>query len=255
MLTPSLIVVDDEPDLCELIADYLARHGFHVRTASCGAALDATMCAGCHDARWTTGPAGADRPGAPARQEIAVKMVPVAKIGTDPKAAANFAGRRAYVAAGSDQAVTAAQGLQEVTDRVIERWFARNAVPEAAQREMAGSRRNEWQAPLAYRARPLDGVWATAPYLHNGSVPTLYQMLLPAGRRDTTFYTGSRQFDPKAVGFETAPFRGGFRFDATIPGNGNGGHSFGGVPGAPGVIGPELTDTQRWELVEYLKTL
>ena len=132
MLTPSLIVVDDEPDLCELIADYLARHGFHVRTASCGAALDATMCAGCHDARWTTGPAGADGPGAPARQEIAVKMVPVAKIGTDPKAAANFAGRRAYVAAGSDQAVTAAQGLQEVTDRVIERWFARNAVPEAA---------------------------------------------------------------------------------------------------------------------------
>ena len=164
---------------------------------------------------------------------------------------AEFAGNRWTWDDGDLDAI--AEGL--VTDRVIERWFARNAVPEAAQREIAGSRRNEWQAPLAYRARPLDGVWATAPYLHNGSVPTLYQMLLPAGRRDTAFYTGSRQFDPKAVGFETAPFRGGFRFDATIPGNGNGGYSFGGVPGAPGVIGPELTDTHRWELVEYLKTL
>ena len=66
------------------------------------------------------------------------------------------------------------------------------------------------------------------------------------------FVTGSRQFDPAAVGFETTPFRGGFRFDTGIPGNRNTGHSFGDTPG---VIGPELTAAQRRELLEYLKTL
>ena len=73
-----------------------------------GAAHYANLCAGCHDARWTDVPAGADGPGTPTRQEIAVKMVPVAKIGTDPKAAANFAARRMFVALGSDQTVSAA---------------------------------------------------------------------------------------------------------------------------------------------------
>ncbi|WP_346659235.1 hypothetical protein [Bradyrhizobium sp. CW7] len=51
-----------------------------------------------------------------------------------------------------------------------------------------------------YRARPLDGVWATAPYLHNGSVPTLKDMLLPQGRRPNSFCVGSRKFDPVGVG-------------------------------------------------------
>ena len=54
-----------------------------------------------------------------------------------------------------------------------------------------------------YRARPLDGIWATAPYLHNGSVPNLYQLLLPAVQRVTTFKVGSDQFDPVYVGFVT----------------------------------------------------
>ena len=220
-----------------------------------GAARYAALCAGCHDARVAVVPAGADGPGTPARQEIVVKMVPLSEIGTDPKAAANFAARRMFVAPGSDQTLSAAQGLQDVTGRVTQRWFERNAVPEAARRQMTGDRRNEWRAPLAYRARSLEGIWATAPYLHNGSVPTLSQMLLPAERRDAVFHTGSKQFDPVAVGFETTPFRGSFRFDTGIPGNLNRGHSFGGAPGAPGVIGPELTETERRELLEYLKTL
>ena len=41
-----------------------------------------------------------------------------------------------------------------------------------------------------YRARPLNGVWATAPYLHNGSVPSLYWMLKPAAERPTQFCVG-----------------------------------------------------------------
>src|SRR5690625_3270750 len=62
---------------------------------------------------------------------------------------------------------------------------------------------------LSYKARPLNGIWATAPYLHNGSVPTLYDLLLPAKRPDDPedgeyrpdeFMVGSREFDPIKVG-------------------------------------------------------
>jgi hypothetical protein len=51
-----------------------------------------------------------------------------------------------------------------------------------------------------YRARPLNGVWATAPYLHNGSVPSLYWMLKPAAERPKQFCMGARDFDPQHVG-------------------------------------------------------
>ena len=214
--------------------------------ATRGAAHYARLCAGCHAAQPVTGPSG--------RPELAVRMFPLERIGTDPSTATNFATRRAFLIPGSAQTVSAAQGLRDVTEQVIGRWFIRNDVPEAIRREMLEERANEWRAPLAYRARPLDGIWATAPYLHNGSVPSLYEMLLPAPQRAAVFYTGSRRFDPRVVGFETGEFQGGFRFDTTLTGNRNTGHSFGGPAGTPGLIGPELTDGQRWEVVEYLKT-
>ncbi|QDV39250.1 Cytochrome c (plasmid) [Tautonia plasticadhaerens] len=101
-----------------------------------------------------------------------------------------------------------------------------------------------------YKARPLNGIWATAPYLHNGSVPSLYQLLLPAEERVRSFSVGSRQFDPEHVGFRTdAP--GVFQFrthderEEPIPGNSNAGHEY----------GTELSGEERWQLVEYLKTL
>ena len=74
---------------------------------------------------------------------------------------------------------------------------------------------------LAYRARSLNGIWATAPYLHNGSVPTLYDLLLPKKRkgdpedgeyRPEKFQVGSRQFDPDKVGIKTSGYEG-FTFD------------------------------------------
>jgi hypothetical protein len=182
-------------------------------------------------------------------------MIPLADIGTDPNAARNFVQRRAYPAADATTQVTAAEGLQRVTTNVIQRWYDDNDIPAETRREMDGYRPNDWRAPAAYRARPLNGIWATAPYLHNGSVPNLYQLLLPAERRDTAFHVGSRQFDPRMVGFVTSPFEGGFRLDTTIPGNSNRGHEFRDAPRGGGVIGPALTDEQRWEVLEYLKTL
>lgn len=114
---------------------------------------------------------------------------------------------------------------------------------------------------LAYKGRPLSGIWATAPYLHNGSVPTLYDLLLPPNDRPPSFPVGTREFDPVRVGFVTrgsddkiaqpSPdssfvFRTRDAAGRLIDGNSNLGHDYGNAA---------LTDAQRWELVEYMKGL
>jgi hypothetical protein len=98
---------------------------------------------------------------------------------------------------------------------------------------------------LAYKARPLDGIWATAPYLHNGSVPTLRDLLMKPASRPKTFYVGSRDFDPVNIGFDTAAGPDRFLFDTTIPGNSNAGHDW----------GTSLTNGDLEALLEYLKSL
>jgi hypothetical protein len=95
-----------------------------------------------------------------------------------------------------------------------------------------------------YKARPLDGIWATAPYLHNGSVPTLWELLQEPDKRMKVFYVGRRDFDPKNVGFESAT--GPYKFDTSLRGNSNSGHAAG---------TRELTEPQKRALLEYLKTL
>jgi hypothetical protein len=102
---------------------------------------------------------------------------------------------------------------------------------------------------LKYKARPLDGIWATAPYLHNGSVPNLWQLLLPAARRDATFWVGSRDFDTAHVGFKTDQVPGASLFETDKPGNSNAGHD-GDAYGTT-----KMTDDERWQLLEYLKSL
>ncbi|MCO6455883.1 MAG: hypothetical protein J5I93_11350 [Pirellulaceae bacterium] len=120
------------------------------------------------------------------------------------------------------------------------------------------------EQPVAtYKARPLNGIWATAPYLHNGSVPNLYEVMLPAEQRSHTFYVGRREFDPRHVGFVSNEGEGLFKFrardeqGAPMPGNSNAGHEYGtGVAESEGGDGkPELSDDDRWALLEYLKTL
>lgn len=123
---------------------------------------------------------------------------------------------------------------------------------EVSRAEQLAARLNqcyELKSPLfAYKARPLDGIWATAPYLHNGSVPTLYDLLLPAKDRPASFNVGTREYDPAKVGYVSAPTAAGngFTFDTKVRGNSNIGHDY--------RVG-ELTDEQRWALVEYMKTL
>jgi len=78
-----------------------------------------------------------------------------------------------------------------------------------------------------YKARPLNGIWATAPYLHNGSVPTLRELLKPANLRLKKFWVGSRKFNPKDIGFETGKSDGAWEFDTSIEGNSKDGHEYG----------------------------
>ena len=100
-----------------------------------------------------------------------------------------------------------------------------------------------------YKARPLDGIWATAPYLHNGSVPNLWQLLLPADQRDKKFWVGSREIDTRDVGFKADQVPGGFQFDTSLQGNSSAGHD-----GAAYGVG-QMSEEQRWDLIEYLKSL
>lgn len=98
--------------------------------------------------------------------------------------------------------------------------------------------------PVAtYKARPLNGIWATAPYLHNGSVPSLWALLQPVAQRPARFFVGSREFDPVRVGLVSD--QGPSSFDTTQPGNGNTGH----------LAGTTLPEADKRALLEYLKTL
>lgn len=103
------------------------------------------------------------------------------------------------------------------------------------------------------KAAPRDGSWTNAPFLHNGSVPNIYELLLPASQRSKTFYVG-REFDPVKLGIDTSGVSGNFLMDTRLVGNSNSGHSFDSKPG-PGVIGPKLTDAQRYAIIEYLKSI
>lgn len=118
----------------------------------------------------------------------------------------------------------------------------------------------------SYKGRSLNGIWATAPYLHNGSVPTLYDLLLPKKKpgdpengeyRPNIFEVGSREFDPEKVGLKTSGYEG-FHFNTIHKGNDNGGHEYG-VRCRHSPCGedeqPMLTREERLDLLEYLKNL
>jgi hypothetical protein len=189
------------------------------------------------------------------RRFLKLNVIPLEEIGTDPTEAKDWKERTAVTGALGLGTVSAADGLRAVTTKIAEMNYDKLGLSPKQRMDWNGYRDYAVAAPLAYRARPLGGIWATPPFLHNGSVPSLYQMLLPADQRDKTFYVGSREFDPKNVGFTTAKFDGGFQFRTDVPGNSNAGHQFRSAPLGNGVIGPELSDDERWAIIEYLKTL
>lgn len=244
-------------------------------------------CVSCH--------AGIER-SSPARRIVAF-MSKVEEVGTDPTMADNgvqylgYSGilRNAYVGAGvgnillNERAPIAALLTRATTNVLstrdpdktfVQRWaewliniakafFSNEIKPSNKQGNYTiDTTINPYASLRAYKGRALNGIWATGPYLHNGSVPTLYDLLLPAtcpaGDKDaecrpTKFQVGSREFDPVKVGLKSEGYEG-FTFDTRLRGNSNAGHEYGTVATLKGEKSVDpLTKEERLDLLDYLK--
>lgn len=160
------------------------------------------------------------------------KIIALDEIGTDP---------RRY------------EGITETFEQYYNRsWFAK---------EKTGWLLDEYSSKttLGYQAPPLDGIWASAPYFHNGAAPTVYHVLNSKARPaifTRSYRTERDDYDPvklgwkiqvldQAPGDDVAPIERRKVYDTTKPGRSNGGHTF----------GDDLTEDERMAVIEYLKTL
>jgi len=258
--------------------------------AAQGAGLYRQHCASCHGPapetpEFWTGPHWL-APNAAGQRYLRPGLSRVSDVGTDEAQALDMKRRVVTVplAMGLTGAIRTANGtgtypygpaLGQVVEKVVTRWYDGQTPPlaQAERQRMNGFRPNGIRDGLpgphgtepVYKARPLDGIWATAPFLHNGSVPTLWALLSPYAERPRDFWLGNREFDAEKVGYATGEVKGAthlFTVDRQgrpIRGDANTGHLFE-TPADPahprkGTIGPTLQPPDRRALVEYLKTL
>jgi mono/diheme cytochrome c family protein len=189
---------------------------------------------------------------------LKVKDVKLDYIGTDPHEATDFINRTADTGDLGKGRVSAAVGLDLVTNGIVNKFFDTMKLTPQQQIEWRGNRDPRDPAVRSesiYKARPLNGIWAVGPYLHNGSVPNLYALLSPQNERPDTFWTGSKEFDPVKVGHDTSEIKGGYLYDVSRTGSSNHGHEFKDGPRGNGVIGPRLPPEDRLAIIEYLKSL
>jgi hypothetical protein len=233
-----------------------------------GKALFVEHCASCHNVwpyRWTE----ANKNG---KRYIVVGLTPQTYVGTDR---GQFETLHPFSVAGDlgnalskqlppelrgEPLLPSGEFMIQISFAVMEAAMRKLSLTEEQQlnlhgyREPGGGFSTTRPAEEVYKAGPREGVWATAPFIHNGSVPNLYEMLIPAAERTKKFYLGG-DFDPVRVGLDTKATSGTFLMDTTLPGNSNAGHSFENKPLGNGVIGPLLSEDDRWALVEYLKSI
>jgi hypothetical protein len=197
--------------------------------AAQGKEIYADLCAQCHEVVTPF-------------QTYRAKLIPVNEIGTDPLTAGNSLafGRTKGGLPMLKLLLSIQQSVEAVTYHPFEAIKASEREALADKIGLPGGN--------TYKARPLNGIWASPPYLHNGSVPSLAALLLPADERPDRFTLGWWEYDPKTLGF--APYEGedAFVFDTSLPGNSNAGHE-----GAN--MGTLLAPHEREALLEYLKTL
>jgi hypothetical protein len=241
--------------------------------AAAGERIFQSRCAGCHeygdDRRTPTGlislrgmrlqeigtdPTAALRISCPVPDTGALVIPPRSYTAADAQLLKDCAGIKAGAAfTGSSFART----VQTAVDSIKRKAYAAAGIDAAQQQVMEDLAQRgsvAWRDTLLdteppngpYAARPLDGVWAAAPYLHNGSVPTLHDLLLPQDQRPKKFALGAREYDPVKLGFvvTTACDQQDCLVDTTRTGDGNGGHLW----------GTDLSEPDRMALLEYLKT-
>nr|WP_164502827.1 di-heme-cytochrome C peroxidase [Nitrosomonas oligotropha] len=259
--------------------------------AANGEVLFHEYCAACHAAIDRTDP----------NRRVIANMTRVSDVKTDPTMAENSFAYQGYSGILRNQYVRLEVGnllldkrapvaalLTQATKNVVatpadpDKWFfqywadwADNLIRAYIENEIKSSIKNGNYDPdttvnplaslNAYKGRPLNGIWATAPYLHNGSVPSLYDLLLPKKRegdpddgeyRPDQFEVGSREFDPVKVGLKSSGYKS-FTFDTSFPANSNAGHEYAsGKTAQPnGVTLRPLSKEEKLDLLEYLKTL
>jgi hypothetical protein len=159
------------------------------------------------------------------------EIVPLERIGTDP---------------------VLANGVRdEMVDHLNRSWLAKQIGPDG--------KPIQFTHQAGYQAPPLDGIWATAPYLHNGSLPTVYHVLNSKARpkvHTRSYHTDEEDYDPVKLGWKSTELDSGADpalpahqrrriYDTTLPGQANTGHTF----------GDKLTEAERMAVIEYLKTL
>lgn len=195
---------------------------------------------------------------------IEIGRVDYRKVGTDPlyvqalleRTVRTNAATRA--ANGGQEIVPALQFFLNAVGPVIERAMNEAQIPPAERLDLSGYRfrppvrpgeKPQPYVPSSFadlKAGPLAGIWATGPFLHNGSVPTIDDLLKPASQRPAEFSTGFRELDRDRLGFISTPAPGRHKLNTKLPGNGNQGHEY---PRQP------LTPEERNALIEYLKSL
>jgi hypothetical protein len=192
--------------------------------ASKGAEIYKEYCAGCHGTREVP-----FRHNPPQVGEHVGTVVPIADIGTDRARLDSYT----WVLAVNQSTLYA--GYEKD-------WGFDDPYPQ---------RFSHFRKTHGYANAPLDGIWLRAPYLHNGSVPNLRELLEPSSLRTKFFYRGNDVYDPKNVGFvyDVAGQDGQrfFPFDTTKTGNHNSGHE------GP-TYGTNLSPERKHALLEYLKT-
>jgi hypothetical protein len=189
-----------------------------------GAPIYQQYCAGCHGTREAP-----FRGNPPRKNERVGTVVPIADIGTDRFRLDSYT----YLVAANQSTLYA--GYEND-------WGFKGLYPQ---------RFSHFHKTQGYANAPLDGIWLRAPYLHNGSVPNLRELLEPSSMRSTSFFRGNDVYDPLNVGFvsNVAEQDGTrfFPFNTSDKGNGNGGHE------GP-MYGTNLPSAEKRALLEYLKT-
>jgi hypothetical protein len=220
-----------------------------------GRPLYEKLCSNCHDRPFAVSPTGL----------VTYQLFRLSEVGTSPAVATNF-DRTVFTANGERRLADAAF---EAIEAIKQQYYKTNNISPEMQADWEGRDMRplpEWKPSFrstlaeadrypdtkggrVYPAKPLAGIWATAPYLNNGSVANMWDLLTRPQDRPKTFSVGSREYDTRSLGYRSTPGAAAagplFVYDTTKPGNSNAGH----------VYGTQLGDEDKWALIEYLKVL
>jgi hypothetical protein len=209
------------------------------------------VCANCHEKPFEVSPTGL----------VTYQLFRLSEVGTSPLAAQNF--DQTVIVDGKE--LRFADAAFSVLERLKRQYYLKNSISEQTQAEWEG--RSKRPAPRirstladadkypdsrggrVYPAKPLAGIWATAPYLNNGSVANMWDLLTAPDKRPRTFSLGSREYDVEKLGYVSSPNPASpapaWEFDTAKPSNSSAGHAY----------GTNLPDDDKWALIESLKSL